>query len=78
MYVQDQLELSRHLQAIVGLRYDRFDIDFHNNRNDEELDRGDDLLSPRAGLVVKPVEAVSLYGSYRCRTCPARATSSAR
>ncbi|HYR10101.1 MAG TPA: TonB-dependent siderophore receptor [Longimicrobium sp.] len=70
VYVQDQLELSRHLQAIVGLRFDRFEVDFHNNRNDESLDRSDDLLSPRAGLIVKPVEPVSLYGSYTVSYLP--------
>jgi catecholate siderophore receptor len=70
VYVQDQLELSRHLQAIVGLRFDRFDVDFHNNRNDESLDRSDDLLSPRAGLIIKPVEPVSLYGSYTVSYLP--------
>jgi catecholate siderophore receptor len=70
VYVQDQLELSRHLQAVVGLRFDRFDVDFHNNRNDESLDRSDDLLSPRAGLILKPVEAMSLYGSYTVSYLP--------
>jgi catecholate siderophore receptor len=70
VYVQDQLELSRWLQAIVGLRFDRFNVDFHNNRNDESLDRGDDLLSPRAGLIVKPAEQVSLYGSYTVSYLP--------
>jgi catecholate siderophore receptor len=70
VYVQDQLELSRYLQAIVGLRFDRFDVDFHNNRNDESLDRSDDLLSPRAGLIVKPMEAMSLYGSYTVSYLP--------
>ncbi|HEX6369271.1 MAG TPA: TonB-dependent siderophore receptor [Longimicrobium sp.] len=70
VYVQDQLELSRYLQAIVGLRFDRFNVDFHNNRNDESLDREDDLLSPRAGLIVKPAEPVSLYGSYTVSYLP--------
>jgi catecholate siderophore receptor len=70
VYVQDQLELSRHLQAIVGLRFDRFNIDFHNNRTDEDLDRADDLLSPRAGLILKPVEPVSVYGSYTVSYLP--------
>jgi catecholate siderophore receptor len=70
VYVQDQLELSRHLQAIVGLRFDRFEVDFHNNRTDEDLSRSDDLLSPRAGLVIKPIEPVSLYGSYTVSYLP--------
>jgi catecholate siderophore receptor len=63
VYLQDQLALTEWMQAIVGLRFDRFDIDFHNNRTGQELGRTDDLISPRAGLVLKPAEPVSLYGS---------------
>lgn len=64
LYVQDQFELSPRWQAIVGLRYDRFALDFHNRRNGEELTRTDHLLSPRGGLIFKPAAPVSLYGSY--------------
>jgi catecholate siderophore receptor len=64
LYLQDQIELSRLWQAVVGLRYDRFAIDFRNHRNGEELDRTDHLLSPRAGLIFKPAAPISLYGSY--------------
>lgn len=63
-YVQDQLELSRYAQVVVGLRYDYFDLRFHNNRNGEDLRRIDNLVSPRVGLVIKPVTELSLYGSY--------------
>ena len=37
--------------------FDRFDLQYHNNRNGDTLDRVDDLVSPRAGVVVKPVDA---------------------
>ena len=70
VYLQDQLQLSRHLQAVLGVRFDRFDVRFHNNRTEETLDRQDDMVSPRAGLVVKPVEPVSLYGSYSVSYLP--------
>jgi catecholate siderophore receptor len=63
-WVQDQLALSRHVHAIVGLRLERFGVDFHNNRTNQDLVRNDDMVSPRAGLVLKPVEAASIYGSY--------------
>ena len=63
-YVQDQLQLSRHWQAIVGLRFDRFALGFHDNRTGNDLARTDRMVSPRAGLVVKPVEPLSLYSSY--------------
>lgn len=70
VYLQDQLAFSRAVQAVVGVRFDRFRVDFHNNRTDESLDREDDLVSPRAGLVLKPVEPVSLYGSYSVSYLP--------
>lgn len=64
LYVQDQIELSSQFQAILGLRYDRFDVDFRNNRTGGTVESSDDLLSPRVGLVYKPVEPLSLYASY--------------
>jgi catecholate siderophore receptor len=63
LYAQNQLELSSHLQAIVGLRFDRFGVAYHNNRNGDNLRRNDNMLSPRLGLIFKPVEPLSIYGS---------------
>ena len=63
-YVQDQVHLTPYLQLIAGLRLERFDLAFHNFRNGEDLERTDDMVSPRAGLVVKPLEPLSIYGSY--------------
>jgi catecholate siderophore receptor len=70
VYAQDQLELSRYLQAVVGLRFDRFDVDFHNNRTLADFASTDNLLSPRAGIIVKPVEPVSIYTSYTLTYLP--------
>jgi catecholate siderophore receptor len=69
-YVQDQIELSRYLQLLAGLRFDRFYLQFHNNRTAEDLRRVDHLLSPRAGIVIKPAASVSLYGSYNVSSLP--------
>jgi catecholate siderophore receptor len=63
-YVQDQVELSQALHLVAGLRLERFDLHYRNNRTGETLARTDELLSPRAGLVFKPVPPVSLYASY--------------
>lgn len=70
VYAQDQVEFSPHWQAIVGLRYDRFKVDFLNNRNATRFDITDSKVSPRVGLVYKPVEAVSIYGSYSLAFVP--------
>ncbi|HET8818010.1 MAG TPA: TonB-dependent siderophore receptor [Xanthomonadaceae bacterium] len=64
VYAQDQIEFSPRWHAILGVRYDRFKTDFRNNRSDERIVVEDDLWSPRAGLVFKPVEDVSMYASY--------------
>ncbi len=64
LYAQDQAELSRFVQVIGGVRFDRFDLEYHNNRNGETLQRVDHLVSPRGGVVVKPIAAASIYGSY--------------
>jgi len=70
VYVQDQVELSRYVQVIAGLRFDHFDLRYHNNRSNENLRRIDNLVSPRAGLVFKPVAAISIYGNYSVSYLP--------
>ena len=69
-YVQDQIELSPRWEAVLGLRFDQFDMDFTNNRTGDRFESSDDLLSPRAGLIYKPVEAMSLYASYSMTYVP--------
>jgi catecholate siderophore receptor len=69
-YVQDQVALSPHLQVVGGLRFDRFDLQYHNNRTGMDLERPDNLLSPRAGVIVKPTADLSLYGSYSVSYLP--------
>ncbi|MBV9210583.1 MAG: TonB-dependent siderophore receptor, partial [Acidobacteria bacterium] len=64
VYAQDQIELSRYVQVVAGLRFDYFDLRFHNNRNGDNLRRIDRLVSPRLGVVVKPFTPLSLYASY--------------
>jgi catecholate siderophore receptor len=70
VYMQDQLSLSRFVQVIAGIRFDRFDLRYHNNRNNERLARIDNLISPRLGLVLKPVAAVSVYANYSVSYLP--------
>jgi len=69
-FAQDQLALSDRVHVIVGLRYEQFRIKYHNNRSGAELSRRDALLSPRAGVVVKPAEPLSVYGSYSVSYLP--------
>jgi catecholate siderophore receptor len=70
LYGQSQIVFSDHWQAIVGARYERFDVDFYNLRTGEALSRKDDLVSPRAALLYKPADAVTLYSSYSVSALP--------
>jgi catecholate siderophore receptor len=69
-YVQDQAEISSRFQVVGGLRFDRFDLTYHNNRNGDTIARIDDLVSPRVGLLYKPITPVSIYSSYTVSYLP--------
>jgi catecholate siderophore receptor len=62
-YLQDQLVLGSAVQVVVGVRVDRFALDFTNRRTAAGLSRTDRMVSPRVGLVFKPIEPLSLYGN---------------
>jgi len=70
LYAQDQWTLNRYLRLVGGLRVDRFDLRFQNRRVPERLQRVDTLISPRLGVVVKPVDAVSIYANYSVSYLP--------
>ena len=70
VYAQDQIELSSKIQVLAGVRFDHFGLTFHNNRNGDKLRRTDNLVSPRLGLVFKPVTTLSLYTSYSVSYLP--------
>ena len=66
VYVQDQVSLGPKFNLVAGLRYDRFEIegvDLQPNP-DRPFGRRDEKVSPRIGLIYKPQENVSVYGSY--------------
>ncbi|ESQ98488.1 hypothetical protein F753_15660 [Stutzerimonas chloritidismutans AW-1] len=64
IYFQDQIELSSQWELILGARYDKVKIDLDDNRNGEQVASSDDLVSPRAGLIYKPLDNLSFYASY--------------
>lgn len=70
VYAQDQIEVTRYLQFIGGVRFDRFDLTVNNRNNNLTTNRVDNLVSPRAGVVFKPVDNVSFYGSYSVSYLP--------
>jgi catecholate siderophore receptor len=69
-YTQDQVDVSKTVKVVAGVRYDYFNLNYHDNRSGLDLSRPDDLVSPRAAVIYKPVEPVSLYGSYTMSYLP--------
>ena len=69
-YAQDQISVNRNLQFVTGVRFDYFDLNFHNNRTGDNLRRIDRLVSPRVGIIVKPVDNLSLYANYSVAYLP--------
>ena len=69
-YAQDQVALSQHVEAVVGLRFDSFNADVTNNRIATDFSSDDNLWSPRLGLIYKPIQPLSLYGSYSLTYLP--------
>lgn len=63
-YVQDQLEFSPQWQAIFGLRYDHFKNTLDNHNTLTQLSHTDGLVSPRIGVMYKPLTDLSLYASH--------------
>lgn len=64
-FIQDEISLTENFDIVLGARFDSFDISTDDiGRNALGLSRKDEKVSPRAGLIFKPLENVSLYGSY--------------
>lgn len=68
-YVQDQIDFGI-VQLIGGLRYDRFDLTSTDRQSLTTNTRVDETVSPRAGIVIKPQDALSLYASYSTSFLP--------
>ncbi len=64
VYVQDQIAFSDNWMAVVGVRYDRFDIDMTDLTSNARFSSRDSMWSPRAGLIYKPRQDMSFYASY--------------
>jgi catecholate siderophore receptor len=70
-YVQDQIEVTRWLQFLVGARYDSFDLSALDQNTNIQRNRVDEKVSPRAAVIVKPIDTVSLYTAWSISYLPA-------
>ena len=64
LYMQDQIDLTDNIKLMIGGRHDSFDITVADIKNMASESRKDTEFSPRAGLVFKPSEEMSLYWSF--------------
>ncbi|WP_232365055.1 TonB-dependent receptor [Salinimonas marina] len=73
LFVQDEIELTEQWMVVAGLRYDNFDIDVADkieaangsqDGNNGLLSSSDTEVSPRLGVIYKPMDNISLYASY--------------
>jgi len=69
-YAQDQVDVWKSVKVVAGVRYDYFNLNYHDNRSGLDLARPDNLVSPRAAVIFRPVEPVSVYGSYTMSYLP--------
>jgi catecholate siderophore receptor len=70
-YAQDQIEVTRWLQFLVGARYDSFDLSALDQNTGIQRDRVDENISPRAAVILKPIDSLSIYTAYSISYLPA-------
>jgi catecholate siderophore receptor len=67
IYVQDQIRPADWIEIVAGIRFDSFKLsvdDFRAAPLGGEFSRRDKFWSPRLGLILKPTEKLSFYGSF--------------
>ncbi len=70
-YAQDQIDVTRWLQLVGGVRYDSFELSALDQNTGILRGRTDEKLSPRGAVIVKPVDNLSIYGAYSVSYLPA-------
>lgn len=69
--LQDQIQISDKLEAVVGLRVDRFDLGFADRRpGSADFARDDEFVSPRIGLVWEAIPGFSFFSGWSLAYLP--------
>jgi catecholate siderophore receptor len=67
-YVSDQVKVTKYLELLASLRYDRFSTVYDDPNQalvaNQHLERTDNMFSYRFGAVVHPTEKSSIYVAY--------------
>ena len=64
LLLQDTVDFGPQWQATAGVRVDRFQAEFNEPITQAHFEHTDTIASPRASIVFKPIDIVSLYASY--------------
>ncbi|MEM7061907.1 MAG: TonB-dependent receptor [Cyanobacteria bacterium P01_B01_bin.77] len=70
IYLQDQIYLTDNLIVLAGLRYDTVSQETTSTTSTafgdtvDKTEQNDDAITPRIGVVYRPTDTISLYGSY--------------
>ncbi|WP_036486305.1 TonB-dependent siderophore receptor [Myxosarcina sp. GI1] len=64
LFAQDRFSFGDNFFLLAGLRYDTVEQIVTDNLEQTEVSNTNDNLTPRVGVVYKPIDTVSLYASY--------------
>jgi catecholate siderophore receptor len=64
LLLEDVIDFGRYWEATAAVRVDRFNAEFNEPFTDAHYEHTDTIASPRASIVFKPIDIVSLYASY--------------
>ncbi len=62
--IEDIVDFGPQWEATAAVRVDRFEADYNEPFRNQHYDHTDVIASPRASLVFRPIEPISLYASY--------------
>jgi catecholate siderophore receptor len=62
--LEDIVDFGPHWEATAAVRVDRFSAKFDEPFTNAHFDHTDTIASPRASLVYRPIDSVSVYASY--------------
>ncbi|MGV2831146.1 TonB-dependent siderophore receptor [Myxosarcina sp. GI1(2024)] len=76
IFARDRVSFSDNFFLLAGLRYDTVEQIVTDNLELTEISDNNDALTPRVGIVYKPIETLSLYASYSQSFLPNPETNS--
>ena len=64
IYLQDQMALSKKVNLLIGVRFDKFEQDITNNFSGNAVSQSKSEVSPRIGISYQVDDGITLYSNY--------------